>query len=139
MSSLNASKNEHTCTVSTLNPIATYHQRKWSRMSNTKILTWNRRYYLSDLATRSGASHRVLKKISIPVTGTKSSSTREDTTKESIQNLCTIQVTIRTFPAESNPSMRIRTSWSLLQLTREERELNKVDIERPMEVQRQEL
>lgn len=37
-----------------------------------------------------------------------------------------------TFPAESSPSISIRTSWSLLQRTREVNEVNKDDKESPM-------
>jgi hypothetical protein len=38
-----------------------------------------------------------------------------------------------TFPAESNPSMSIRTSLSLLQLRRDERELKSEETERPIQ------
>lgn len=38
-----------------------------------------------------------------------------------------------TFPAESKPNIKIRTSWSLLHRTSDVSELNRVDIERPME------
>ena len=39
----------------------------------------------------------------------------------------------RTFPAESKPNIKIRTSWSLLHRTSDVNELNRVDIDRPME------
>lgn len=38
----------------------------------------------------------------------------------------------RTLPAESSPSIRIRTSFSLLQVTREDKDENSVDIESPI-------
>lgn len=39
-----------------------------------------------------------------------------------------------TFPAESNPSMSIRTSLSLLQFRRDEKELRSDETERPIQV-----
>jgi hypothetical protein len=38
-----------------------------------------------------------------------------------------------TFPAESNPSMSIRTSLSLLQLRRDDKELTSDETERPIQ------
>jgi hypothetical protein len=37
-----------------------------------------------------------------------------------------------TFPAESRPSISMRTSWSLLHRTRDDSDEKRVDIERPM-------
>lgn len=48
------------------------------------------------------------------------------------QLICWVILNI-TFPAESKPNIKIRTSWSLLHRTSDVSELNRVDIERPME------
>jgi len=46
-----------------------------------------------------------------------------------------LQWGIHTFPAESNPNISIRTSWSLLHRTKDDKELNNDDIESPIVVQ----
>jgi len=43
-----------------------------------------------------------------------------------------VKVILLTFPAESNPSMRIRTSLSLLQFMSDEREPSSDESERPI-------
>ena len=54
----------------------------------------------------------------------------------SIHSRCMLRYAQRTLPAESSPSMSIRTSWSLLQRNNEERDENNDEKERPMSARR---
>ena len=117
-----------TWTVSTLKPIAIIkksaggeiieHQAhwEWSKRLRRSVTKW-------ELFACLGCI-RIPEADTISLSGTRDCRKQEKRPKESNY----------TFPAESKPSIRIRTSWSLPHRTSDAKEEKSVDIERPMRV-----